>query len=124
MSASDDTVPAARHFSTRKAAHSFTRRFLLVIRNVWRWFCGAWLLAGASPVLADIYYFIDENGRSHFSDVRIDERYQLYMKERPRAESPRVEASRTETASSAVGLPELREPPMATLADVRKVPAK
>ena len=96
----------------------------MVIRNVWRWILSAWLLAAASPVLADIYYFIDENGRSHFSDVRIDERYQLYMKERPRIDVTRSDGTRNEIVVSAANLPELREPPAATLADVRRVPAK
>ena len=93
------------------------------MRNKWRLFVCAWLLAAASPALADIWSFTDENGRAHFSDVRLDDRYQLYMKDRPKAEVTR-DGSRVEVTFSASKLPELREPPAATLADVRQVPAK
>ena len=36
----------------------------------------------AAPCSADIYRYIDENGGVHFSDVRIDARYELFMKTR------------------------------------------
>jgi len=53
------------------------------MRKFWR-ALGCVLALAAPPVLADIYSFVDENGRSHFSDVRLDDRYQLFMKT-PRA---------------------------------------
>lgn len=52
---------------------------------------GSVLLAfAAAPAQADIYGFVDENGHAHFSDVKIDSRYKLYMKTRP---APAVEAA-------------------------------
>ena len=46
------------------------------------------LLALASaPASADIYSFIDSEGRAHFSDVQLDSRYELFMKTKPRAEA-------------------------------------
>ena len=45
---------------------------------------GLFLLAlAAAPCFADIYGFVDENGTAHFSDVRLDSRYKLYMKTPP-----------------------------------------
>ena len=45
---------------------------------------GLVLLAfAAAPARADIYGFVDETGQAHFSDVKIDSRYKLYMKTRP-----------------------------------------
>jgi soluble lytic murein transglycosylase-like protein len=41
----------------------------------------------AAPCSADIYSYIDEQGRGHFSDVPLDSRYELYMKEKPRADA-------------------------------------
>ena len=37
----------------------------------------------AVPARADIYAFVDKDGRGHFSDARLDSRYKLYMKTRP-----------------------------------------
>jgi len=34
----------------------------------------------AAPCFADIYAYVDDQGRSHFSDVQVDARYRLYMK--------------------------------------------
>lgn len=50
------------------------------MRKFWRPIACVFLAVAASPAFGDIYTFIDENGRSHFSDVRLDERYQLFMK--------------------------------------------
>jgi soluble lytic murein transglycosylase-like protein len=36
----------------------------------------------AAPASADIYRYIDEGGGVHFSDVRVDPRYELYLKTR------------------------------------------
>jgi soluble lytic murein transglycosylase-like protein len=47
----------------------------------------ALLALSAAPCSADIYRFIDENGGAHFSDVRPDARYELYMKTRPPVET-------------------------------------
>ena len=55
------------------------------MQNLGRFFACALLALAAAPCLADIYGFVDENGQAHFSDVRIDARYQLYMKTRPQA---------------------------------------
>lgn len=41
------------------------------------------LALSAAPCSADIYRYIDENGGMHFSDVRLDARYELFMKTRP-----------------------------------------
>jgi soluble lytic murein transglycosylase-like protein len=41
------------------------------------------LAFAAAPAQADIYGFVDENGKAHFSDVKIDSRYKLYMKTKP-----------------------------------------
>ena len=45
----------------------------------------ALLAFSAAPCSADIYRYIDENGGVHFSDVRVDARYELFMKTRPAA---------------------------------------
>lgn len=42
----------------------------------------------SAPCSADIYSFIDEEGRAHFADVQLDARYELYMKTKPRVEAP------------------------------------
>jgi len=66
----------------------------------------ALLALSAAPCSADIYRYIDENGGAHFSDVRPDARYELYMKTRPPVEtapaasSPAVEGA--ELAATAV----------------------
>jgi soluble lytic murein transglycosylase-like protein len=44
------------------------------------------LALAAAPCSADIYAYVDENGRGHFSDVPLDARYELYMKEKPRSD--------------------------------------
>lgn len=41
------------------------------------------LAVTAAPAQADIYGFVDENGSAHFSDVKVDHRYKLYMRTRP-----------------------------------------
>lgn len=48
----------------------------------------ALLLLGsaAAPVSADVYGFVDEHGVAHFSDVALDARYQLFLKDKPRPE--------------------------------------
>jgi soluble lytic murein transglycosylase-like protein len=56
----------------------------------------------AAPCSADIYSYIDEQGRGHFSDVPIDSRYELYMKEKPRADA--------QAAPPSIVFPELAEP--------------
>jgi soluble lytic murein transglycosylase-like protein len=48
--------------------------------NPWRSIALVLLAAAAAPCFADIYAFVDDSGRSHFSDVRMDDRYKLYMK--------------------------------------------
>jgi soluble lytic murein transglycosylase-like protein len=42
------------------------------------------LTFAAAPCLADIYKFVDAQGGVHFTNVRVDSRYQLFMKETPR----------------------------------------
>ena len=61
----------------------------------------------ATPCSADIYGFVDENGQSHFSDVRLDARYKLYMKTQPAPEAPPAPRAVAETppAVAAAGLP-------------------
>ena len=41
------------------------------------------LALSAAPASADIYRYIDEDGRANFSDVRVDKRYELFLKTRP-----------------------------------------
>jgi soluble lytic murein transglycosylase-like protein len=41
------------------------------------------LAIASAPAHADIYGFVDENGNAHFSDVKMDSRYKLYMKTKP-----------------------------------------
>ena len=48
----------------------------------------ALLALAAAPASADIYRYIDDNGGAHFSDVRIDKRYELYLKTRPPVADP------------------------------------
>jgi soluble lytic murein transglycosylase-like protein len=56
----------------------------------------------AAPCSADIYSYIDEQGRGHFSDVPLDSRYELYMKEKPRGDA--------QVAPPSIVFPELAEP--------------
>ena len=39
----------------------------------------------AAPASADIYRFVDADGKVHFTDVRVDKRYELIMKTTPPA---------------------------------------
>ena len=43
----------------------------------------ALLAVAAAPASADIYRYIDEEGRAHFSDVRVDPRYEIFLKTKP-----------------------------------------
>lgn len=36
----------------------------------------------AQPALADLYGFVDERGQAHFSNYKVDSRYQLFRKDR------------------------------------------
>ena len=48
----------------------------------------------AAPASADIYRYIDEHGTVHFSDVRVNSRYELFLKTRtPAVEAPATAAS-------------------------------
>ena len=55
----------------------------------------------SAPCFADIYSYIDSEGRSHFSDVQLDSRYQLFMKSRTRAEEAGAAAEVAAPASEA-----------------------
>jgi soluble lytic murein transglycosylase-like protein len=58
----------------------------------------------AAPCSADLYSYIDEQGRGHFSDVALDARYELYMKDKPRVDTPiapQIAASVPELAETA-----------------------
>ena len=57
----------------------------------------------AAPCSADIYRYIDENGGVHFSDVRVDARYELFMKTRPPV-AETAQAAGTEAAAQAAPL--------------------
>ena len=54
------------------------------------------LAAAAAPASADIWGFVDDDGRGHFSDHQVDSRYKLYAKTKP------AEAPAAQTVSSAV----------------------
>jgi soluble lytic murein transglycosylase-like protein len=59
----------------------------------------------SAPCSADIYSYIDEEGRGHFSDVQLDSRYQLFMKSRPSVEAAPAQAgpeATTETETAAL----------------------
>ena len=48
---------------------------------------GVWLflvLAGVPPAAADIYRYRDENGVWHFTNIRTDVRYRLYIRSYPK----------------------------------------
>ena len=70
---------------------------------------GLALLALSAPCSADIYRYIDENGGVHFSDVRVDARYELFMKTRvpvetaPAAPQAAVEGAEQPAAVRAAG---------------------
>ena len=74
------------------------------------------LAVAAAPAHADIYGFVDENGSAHFSDVKLDSRYKLYMKSRPAAQPAAPEASRAAVSNpagaavAAVRVPRARRP--------------
>ena len=55
----------------------------------------------ASPARADIYKFVDADGKTHFSDVRVNAGYKLFMKTAPAV----VPAAAATTASGATALP-------------------
>src|SRR4051812_11306986 len=58
------------------------------------------LAVAAAPASADIYRYIDENGGAHFSDVRVDKRYELYLKTRPQVAEPAPAAANVATIES------------------------
>jgi soluble lytic murein transglycosylase-like protein len=69
----------------------------------------ALLALSAAPCSADIYRYIDENGGAHFSDVRIDPRYELYLKTRPPvAEAAAAQPDNVEPAAALVRAPAFR----------------
>jgi soluble lytic murein transglycosylase-like protein len=54
----------------------------------------------AAPCFADLYSFVDEQGRGHYSDVPLDSRYELFMKEKPlAAQAPAETAPEAEAAA-------------------------
>ena len=59
----------------------------------------------AAPCSADIYRYIDENGGVHFSDVRVDARYELFMKSRPAPENSAAAETVQPAASVAAAAP-------------------
>ena len=65
-----------------------------------RLFALVFLSLAAAPCSADIYGFVDEEGRAHFSDVRLDSRYQLFLKTPPPAANPLTVTPAIETAPS------------------------
>ena len=69
-----------------------------------RYVFGLVLLAvSVSPAFADIYGYVDENGQAHFSDVKLDSRYKLYMKTRPAPETTATPQAGPDTALDAEG---------------------
>ena len=62
----------------------------------------ALLAVAAAPASADIYRYIDEEGRVHFSDVRVDPRYELFLKTKPQTVEA-APAAGTSTVESADG---------------------
>jgi soluble lytic murein transglycosylase-like protein len=56
----------------------------------------------SAPCSADIYSFMDAEGRAHFSDVQLDSRYQLFMKTKPRIEETVPAAEAAPAAETAV----------------------
>lgn len=66
---------------------------------------GLVLLALLAPACrADIYAYIDKDGRGHYSDVRLDSRYQLYMKTKPAAPAAPVASDATNAAQTSAAL--------------------
>jgi soluble lytic murein transglycosylase-like protein len=57
---------------------------MTLLRGAWWWLaCSALLFgfgAGAALSAGDIYGFVDEQGIAHLSDVRVDDRYFLFIK--------------------------------------------
>lgn len=57
--------------------------------NAWRIILGIIFivpfLAGISPAMADIYRYVDANGRVHFTDTPTNTRWNMYRKETPAA---------------------------------------
>jgi soluble lytic murein transglycosylase-like protein len=43
------------------------------------WIAGAMLMAYALPVHADIYRYVDQDGKAHFTNVPPDSRFKLYL---------------------------------------------
>ena len=62
------------------------------------------LAVAAAPASADIYRYIDEEGRAHFSDVRVDSRYELFLKTRPQVVEAAAPAAGTISIESADGV--------------------
>jgi soluble lytic murein transglycosylase-like protein len=61
-----------------------------------------WLMSAAA--YADIYSYIDADGTPHFSNQKIDERYQLFMQDEQSYESPHT----TPAESAGIGKPLFR----------------
>jgi len=58
------------------------------------WITGCLLVLLASPVLADIYMYIDSQGVMHFTNVPTSSDYQIYIKERPKRRGGGMDANR------------------------------
>ena len=71
------------------------------MRMFWRALACTLFILAAATCFADIYMFVDENGRSHFSDVKLDDRYRLYMKVKPRAD----DTVKLEVVADTAGVP-------------------
>src|SRR5262245_20309014 len=63
-------------------------------------FAGAALLIPAAGAHADIYGFVDENGKVHLSSYPVDERYYLFKREPRPAAAPGAEEALAEAAAA------------------------
>lgn len=70
-----------------------------MIRTLW---FAPLLLLLASPCVADIYGYVDEDGVAHLSQVQVDSRYYLFKKEAPPVEQPAISSAAEPLADAAL----------------------
>ncbi|HET9045832.1 MAG TPA: hypothetical protein VFO33_02650, partial [Casimicrobiaceae bacterium] len=59
-----------------------------------------WTALCANPAEAEVWAYIDDNGRAHFATHQLDGRYQLFFRGRSTLDPPRPDASEQEARAA------------------------